>query len=476
MELYFSLVDMILSANSIKVIKKEENELWFLNKDQLISIEQHDYTYKKEWLNNIKRFVQDVNLHFKHKLRPKKLIRISVTDANMYDLIDHDYNVFKNEFLTSYIVNKNTKLQQLTDVIAELFSVQSNNVNVVTQKIHDTKIDYVRNKPFVSKRNTSYVTYALVLTMILSVLLLQRFNFDAIRLIDVGAKFNYGILNGEYYRFIFAGFLHLGWFHLLTNMIVLFFVGKDIEKYFGKMRYIVIFLVSMIFGNVASFAFSTQISVGASGGIFGLYGALLYMSYFYKDTFSSKYMRMIMVFIGINIATGFFMSEVDQVAHIIGFCSGFIVSVILSFPKEKLKLNRLYLIGVLLISFIGLLVFGFVTNKDNSSNYMYAGEYYLQKKNYGQAEDAFSEAISKSNSSTEIALKLGRVEYALNNYNEAEKNLLVATDPEVFYFLAKNAYAAKDRTKALKYVSIALFLDPENEKYLAFKNKLQKTV
>ena len=61
-------------------------------------------------------------------------------------------------------------------------------------------------------------------------------------------------------------------------------------------------------------------------------------------------------------------------------------------------------------------------------------------------------------------------------YDEAEKNLLVATDPEVFYLLSKNAYAAKDRTKALKYVSIALFLSPENEKYLTFKNKLKKTV
>ena len=103
---------------------------------------------------------------------------------------------------------------------------------------------------------------------------------------------------------------------------------------------------------------------------------------------------------------------------------------------------------------------------------MYAGGYYLQKKNYEQAEKAFSETIAKSNSSAEVALKLGHVEYLLNNYNEAEKNLLIATDPEVFYLLAKNAYAAKEREKALDYISIALFLDPDNAKYKELKKSL----
>ena len=108
------------------------------------------------------------------------------------------------------------------------------------------------------------------------------------------------------------------------------------------------------------------------------------------------------------------------------------------------------------------------TNKNNPSNYMYAGGYYLQKKNYEQAEKAFSETIAKSNSSAEVALKLGRVEYVLNNYNEAGKNLLM----EVFYLLAKNAYAAKEREKALDYISISLFLDPDNAKYKELKKSL----
>lgn len=99
---------------------------------------------------------------------------------------------------------------------------------------------------------------------------------------------------------------------------------------------------------------------------------------------------------------------------------------------------------------------------------MYAGGYYLQKKNYEQAEKAFSETIAKSNSSAEVALKLGRVEYVLNNYNEAGKNLLM----EVFYLLAKNAYAAKECGKALDSISISLFLDPDNAKYKELKKSL----
>ena len=90
----------------------------------------------------------------------------------------------------------------------------------------------------------------------------------------------------------------------------------------------------------------------------------------------------------------------------------------------------------------------------------------MQKKNYEQAEKAFSETIAKSNSSAEVALKLGRVEYVLNNYNEAGKLM------EVFYLLAKNAYAAKECGKALDYISISLFLDPDNAKYKELKKSL----
>nr|WP_054752968.1 rhomboid family intramembrane serine protease [Piscibacillus salipiscarius] len=92
-----------------------------------------------------------------------------------------------------------------------------------------------------------------------------------------GLKFNPFIAQGEYWRIITSMFLHIGLIHLLMNMIALYYLGEVTEKIYGTKRFLVIYFIAGIFGSIASFATNDSVSAGASGAIFGLFGALLFL-------------------------------------------------------------------------------------------------------------------------------------------------------------------------------------------------------
>ena len=96
-------------------------------------------------------------------------------------------------------------------------------------------------------------------------------------LILFGAKYNPLILEGEWWRLITPMFLHIGLIHLVMNSFALYYLGTAVERIYGRYRFLFIYLFAGFAGTLASFLFSPDsISAGASGGIFGLFGALLF--------------------------------------------------------------------------------------------------------------------------------------------------------------------------------------------------------
>ena len=139
------------------------------------------------------------------------------------------------------------------------------------------------------------------------------------------------IAAGETYRLITAIFLHaplgqrLGIFHILFNMYILRIYGPQVEEAFGIARFVVLFLVTGFLGNAVSYAFGACITlgVGASGAIFGIVGVLLVLLYNRRaSSFVASYMQSLLVFIGINIAFGFLVPGIDNLAHLGGLASG----------------------------------------------------------------------------------------------------------------------------------------------------------
>ncbi|MDD3223726.1 MAG: rhomboid family intramembrane serine protease, partial [Clostridium sp.] len=91
----------------------------------------------------------------------------------------------------------------------------------------------------------------------------------------MGAKDNALILNGQYYRLFTSMFLHSGLIHISMNMYSLYILGKLVEKFYGRSRYVFIYFLSGICASILSFIMTPQMSVGASGAIFGILGATL---------------------------------------------------------------------------------------------------------------------------------------------------------------------------------------------------------
>jgi len=162
-----------------------------------------------------------------------------------------------------------------------------------------------------------------------------------------GAKINDQIALGQYWRFLTPMFLHAGLTHLLVNMYSLYILGKDVEFIFGRFKYCLIYLSAGLLGNVASFALSSSISVGASGAIFGLLGALLYLGVVYREVVSAKFTTDIMTMILANIAFGFMVPRIDNNAHIGGLIGGFLIAYTLGVVSQR-GLNKKQILSFLL--------------------------------------------------------------------------------------------------------------------------------
>ncbi len=173
---------------------------------------------------------------------------------------------------------------------------------------------------------TPIVTYVLIVINILIYLFDQYISakMGTPILFILGSKFSPLIIQGEYWRLITPIFLHGGLMHLAVNAYSLYAVGPDVEKMFGHVKFVVIYLVAGILGNVASFAFCPSVSISASGAIFGLLGALLYVGIKYKEVISSLYVTNIVFMIVLNLTYGFLHPRIDNYAHLGGLVGGYL--------------------------------------------------------------------------------------------------------------------------------------------------------
>ena len=163
-------------------------------------------------------------------------------------------------------------------------------------------------------------------------------DFDIKTLIAWGA--DYGPLtatSGQWWRLLTSTFLHAGIIHLAFNMFVLFRIGPFMEQLVGRFGFLVVYIFSGLGGSFASVAYNPfGVSVGASGAIFGLYGALLGFILLRRDTIPAVILGRLkqagIVFLGYNLVYGFVNEGTDVAAHLGGLVTGFLSGVVLSSP------------------------------------------------------------------------------------------------------------------------------------------------
>jgi len=140
----------------------------------------------------------------------------------------------------------------------------------------------------------------------------------------------------EPWRLFSAMFLHAGAIHLAFNMWALWNVGSIAERFYGNTQFALIYLLSGLFGSLASlfFAARTAVSVGASGAIFGITGALLAAVLLKRDKLPAPLVAgmrsSLFIFVGYSLFLGFTSGVVDNAAHIGGLVSGFALAAIMA--------------------------------------------------------------------------------------------------------------------------------------------------
>lgn len=149
---------------------------------------------------------------------------------------------------------------------------------------------------------------------------------DSNVLIAFGAKYNPAIKDGQYWRLVMPIFLHAYILHLALNMVNFFILGLIAERVFGHLRFALIYLLAGTISILTSFIFAPQeVSVGASGAIFGLVGA--YSAFILMHRRAFRYngimaLGWLILVIGINLGLGFVIPNVDNYAHLGGLLSG----------------------------------------------------------------------------------------------------------------------------------------------------------
>ena len=153
-------------------------------------------------------------------------------------------------------------------------------------------------------------------------------SLDGKHLVQWGAAYTPLIQEGhEYYRFFTCMFLHAGLLHLASNSIYLYYFGVRAERLLGTGKFLVLYLVSGLCGGVFSVLFSGNagVSIGASGAIYGLLGAMLLLTKKRGARYTGMNYSTMLLLAATAIGFGFLQEGVDNFAHIGGFLGGIAV-------------------------------------------------------------------------------------------------------------------------------------------------------
>jgi rhomboid protease GluP len=164
---------------------------------------------------------------------------------------------------------------------------------------------------------------------------------DRATLIAFGAKTNWLLQSGEWFRLITPIFIHAGLLHLLLNSYALWVVGTQVEKLYGSARFLLIYILSGV-GGVAGSYFGQIFmqkpdvpSVGASGAIFGLFGVLAVFGFRYRSEMPPAIRRAmtagVLPVIAVNLFIGFSVPFIDNSAHIGGLLTGAALALIIPY-------------------------------------------------------------------------------------------------------------------------------------------------
>ncbi len=192
----------------------------------------------------------------------------------------------------------------------------------------DSLPDAPASQPATRQVYVSYVTYVLIGICVLVYLIqISTQTFLGVDIpASLGIKDNNLIMQGQVWRLVTPIFLHGSILHIAFNMYALFYIGRMVERFYGRGRYTALFLLSGFAGNVISFMFSSYQSLGSSTAIFGLLGAYGVLIYQNREIFGSiarRVLSQVVIIAVVNLIIGLTPgSDIDNWGHVGGLIGG----------------------------------------------------------------------------------------------------------------------------------------------------------
>lgn len=402
----------------------------------------------------------------------------------------YEFYYFTDKELSKENLNEEKPIKLKFKIISNEQSLNSLPINFLLLKMlinNEDKRTYLHYKRKVLTQNLvdkhmqrfTPITYTLILINIViwlcMILYLNR--FSDVKLLEVGGLVHFNVVHGEWYRLISSMFLHFNFERILMNMLSLFIFGKIVESIIGSWRMLIIYIISGLYGNFVSLSFNTTtISVGASGAIFGLIGSIFVIMYLSKN-FNKKMIGQLLIALVVLIVFSLFMSNINIMAHLGGFISGVLITLIGYYFKTQRSLFWSFLIVFLLI-FIILQIRIFTISEDNIYDKLIRDE--MIKGNYSEAKNVVKQTLNNNYADDETYYLSGLITATKSSQAEAvsewERGLRKFPNSGVLnYELAIANRSLSDDKKALKYIKKAVAINPNNKKYVNLKKELSKS-
>ncbi|MGE4214582.1 MAG: rhomboid family intramembrane serine protease [Anaerotignaceae bacterium] len=227
----------------------------------------------------------------------------------------------------SFGKNQPTKILNIAEIITQCFSSNADGqiLSDADENLKTMEHNYRVKTAVPVFTNNIHVTLSLVFINIIVWAYLRLTGSEASFFQRFANDSQMVLNNHQYYRLITSAFLHSGITHLGYNCLSLYIFGSRAEKYLGKIAYLIIYFLSALGGSIASVYFTGGISVGASGAIFGLIGALIIFSGSNRREIEGLNFFTILLWAVVGIAMGFMDIGVDNFAHLGGIAAGLII-------------------------------------------------------------------------------------------------------------------------------------------------------
>jgi rhomboid protease GluP len=294
-------------------------------------------------------------------------------------------------------------------------------------------------------------------------------------LLAFGAKYGPAILEGEYWRLLTSSFLHIGVMHLAFNAYALYALGPQAERFFGRSRFLILYLVTGVLSSATSYLISSTLAAGASGSIFGLVGALSAFFIHERKVLGApgrRRLNNLISIVALNLVIGFTTPNIDNAAHVGGLIAGLAMGWVLSpryaieppgptGPAEVVDRNSLarswWVIPAALLALLGLTLLGDVREASTAAAHFRRGESHLQDGQWDEAVQQFTETLAADPRfwpaylyRAEVYLQEGDRDAALEDFDA-----VVRARPEVQYLAA--AHTGRGRIYMLRgQVGLAL--------------------